>query len=101
VITGLRDRQPSGACRHSRAKCQDFGRKFHAFAGKEAVDAAIGPIGRYSEPVEQAWPIVCLNSPRFSYVAGKALWTDGGNLGAVTMGRQPGFELLEGGALES
>ena len=75
--------------------------QFHAFAGKEAVDAAIGPIGRYSEPVEQAWPIVCLNGPRFSYVTGEALWTDGGYLGAVMMGRQPGFELLEGGALES
>lgn len=74
--------------------------QFHAFAGKEAVDAAIGPIGRYSEPVEQAWPMVCLNSPRFSYVTGEALWTDGGYLGAVTTGRQPGFELLEGGALE-
>jgi hypothetical protein len=43
---------------------------------------------------------VCLNSPRFSYVSGEALWTDGGYLGAMTMGRQPGFELLEGGALE-
>jgi NAD(P)-dependent dehydrogenase (short-subunit alcohol dehydrogenase family) len=74
--------------------------QFHAYAGKEAVDAAIGPIGRYSEPVEQAWPMVCLNSPRFSYVTGEALWTDGGYLGAVTAGRQPGFELLEGGALE-
>jgi NAD(P)-dependent dehydrogenase (short-subunit alcohol dehydrogenase family) len=74
--------------------------QFHAYAGKDAVDAAIGPIGRYSEPVEQAWPIVCLNSPRFSYVTGEALWTDGGYLGAVSAGRQPGFDLLEGGALE-
>jgi NAD(P)-dependent dehydrogenase (short-subunit alcohol dehydrogenase family) len=75
--------------------------QFHAFAGKEAVDAAIGPIGRYSEPSEQAWPMVCLNSPRFGYVTGEALWTDGGYLGAMTMGRQPSFLLLEGGALES
>jgi NAD(P)-dependent dehydrogenase (short-subunit alcohol dehydrogenase family) len=73
--------------------------QFQAFAGKEAIDAAIGPIGRYSEPVEQAWPIVCLNSPRFGYVSGEALWTDGGFLGALTMGRQKGFDLLEGGAL--
>ena len=75
--------------------------QFHAFAGKEAVDAAIGPIGRYSEPVEQAWPMVGMNSPRFSYVTGEALWTDGGYLGAMTMRRQHGFLLLEGGALES
>lgn len=73
--------------------------QFQAFAGKEAIDAAIGPIGRYSEPVEQAWPIVCLNSPRLSYVSGEAFWTDGGFLGAITMGRQKGFDLLEGGAL--
>ena len=73
--------------------------QFQAFAGKEAIDAAIGPIGRYSEPVEQAWPIVCLNSPRLSYVSGEAFFTDGGFLGAMTMGRQKGFGLLEGGAL--
>jgi NAD(P)-dependent dehydrogenase (short-subunit alcohol dehydrogenase family) len=74
--------------------------QFHAFAGREAVDAAIGPIGRYSEPVEQAWPIVCLNSPRLSYVSGESFFTDGGYLGAMTMGRQEGFLLLEGGTLE-
>ena len=73
--------------------------QFQAFAGKEAIDAAIGPIGRYSEPVEQAWPIVCLNSPRMSYVSGEAFFTDGGFLGAMTMGRQKGFDLLDGGAL--
>jgi NAD(P)-dependent dehydrogenase (short-subunit alcohol dehydrogenase family) len=73
--------------------------QFQAFAGKEAIDMAIGPIGRYSEPVEQAWPLVCLNSPRFTYVSGEALWTDGGYLGAISTGRQQGFDLLEGGAL--
>jgi NAD(P)-dependent dehydrogenase (short-subunit alcohol dehydrogenase family) len=65
--------------------------QFHDFAGKEAVDAAIGPIGRYSEPVEQAWPMVCLNSPRFSYVTGEALWVDGGFLGMLSTGTHPGF----------
>ena len=29
---------------------------------------------------------------------GEAFWTDGGYLGAVTMARQAGFDLLEGGA---
>jgi NAD(P)-dependent dehydrogenase (short-subunit alcohol dehydrogenase family) len=65
---------------------------FHAAAGKDLVDSAMGPIGRYSEPEEQAWPLVLLNSPRMSYVCGEALWTDGGFLGALTTGKlQPGW----------
>ena len=60
---------------------------FHALATKELVDTAMGPIGRYSTPEEQAWPLVMLNSPRMSYVSGEVLWTDGGFLGAMTTGR--------------
>jgi NAD(P)-dependent dehydrogenase (short-subunit alcohol dehydrogenase family) len=67
---------------------------FHAIAGKDIVDAALGPIARYCEPVEQAWPMICLNSPRFSYVTGEALWADGGFLAAMTVGRKAGFEGL-------
>ena len=44
------------------------------------------PIGRYSQPEEQAWPLVMLGSPRLSYVGGEVLWTDGGWNGAMTMG---------------
>jgi NAD(P)-dependent dehydrogenase (short-subunit alcohol dehydrogenase family) len=61
---------------------------FHDFATKEVVDQAIGPIGRYSTPEEQAWPLVLLGSPRMSYVGGEVLWTDGGFNGALTTGRQ-------------
>ncbi|HLG68123.1 MAG TPA: SDR family oxidoreductase [Acidimicrobiales bacterium] len=61
---------------------------FHALATKEVVDKAVGPIGRYSRPEEQAWPLVLLTSPRMSYVTGEVLWTDGGFYGAVTAGRQ-------------
>jgi NAD(P)-dependent dehydrogenase (short-subunit alcohol dehydrogenase family) len=60
---------------------------FQDFAGKETVDQSIGPVGRYSTPEEQAWPLVCLGSPRLSYVGGEVLWTDGGWNGAMTMGR--------------
>lgn len=60
---------------------------FQDLMGKETVDQAIGPVGRYSTPEEQAWPLVCLGSPRFSYVGGEVLWTDGGWNGAMTMGR--------------
>jgi NAD(P)-dependent dehydrogenase (short-subunit alcohol dehydrogenase family) len=61
---------------------------FHALATKEVVDSAIGPIGRYSAPEEQGWPLVLLCSPRMSYVTGEVLWTDGGFHGAVTTGQQ-------------
>jgi NAD(P)-dependent dehydrogenase (short-subunit alcohol dehydrogenase family) len=60
---------------------------FQDFAGKEIVDQSVGPVGRYSTPEEQAWPLVCLGSPRLSYVGGAVLWTDGGWNGAMTMGR--------------
>jgi NAD(P)-dependent dehydrogenase (short-subunit alcohol dehydrogenase family) len=72
---------------------------FHALATKELVDAAIGPIGRYSTPEEQGWPLVLLCSPRMSYVTGEVLWTDGGFAGAVTVGKiqpQMGAEFLPG-----
>lgn len=60
---------------------------FQDLMGKDTIDQAVGPIGRYSTPEEQAWPLVCLGSPRFSYVGGEVLWTDGGWNGAMTMGR--------------
>lgn len=60
---------------------------FQDLMGKDTVDQAVGPVGRYSTPEEQAWPLVCLGSPRLSYVGGTVLWTDGGWNGAMTMGR--------------
>jgi NAD(P)-dependent dehydrogenase (short-subunit alcohol dehydrogenase family) len=44
-------------------------------------------VGRYSTPEEQAWPLVCLNSPRLSYVTGETLYTDGGFFGALQTGQ--------------
>jgi NAD(P)-dependent dehydrogenase (short-subunit alcohol dehydrogenase family) len=55
---------------------------------KSSVDQAVGPVGRFATAEEQAWPLVCLGSPRLSYVGGEVLWTDGGWSGAITMGRQ-------------
>lgn len=60
--------------------------QFEAAAGKGLIDAFIGPIGRRSQPEEQAWPLVALNSPRMSYVTGEALHVDGGFLAATTVG---------------
>lgn len=61
---------------------------FHDFATKEVVDQAIGPIGRYAQAEEQAWPLVMLGSPRMSYVGGEVLAVDGGFQGAMHTGRQ-------------
>jgi NAD(P)-dependent dehydrogenase (short-subunit alcohol dehydrogenase family) len=60
---------------------------FQDFATKEVVDQAIGPIGRYARPEEQAWPLVMVGSPRCSYVAGEVFAVDGGFQGARYTGR--------------
>ena len=60
---------------------------FEAFAGKEMIDAFIGPSGRRCGAEEQAWPLLFLNSPRLTYVAAEALHVDGGFLAAMTTGQ--------------
>jgi NAD(P)-dependent dehydrogenase (short-subunit alcohol dehydrogenase family) len=60
---------------------------FEAQAGKDLIDAFVGPSGRRSSAEEQAWPLVFLNSPRCSYVTGEALHTDAGFLGAMVTGQ--------------
>jgi NAD(P)-dependent dehydrogenase (short-subunit alcohol dehydrogenase family) len=59
---------------------------FEAQFGAEVVDGLLGPEHRRSTSEEQAWPLVFLNSPRSSYIAGHGLMTDAGFLGAVTTG---------------
>ena len=56
---------------------------FEAQAGKELIDAFVGPSGRRSNAEEQAWPLLFLNSPRSSYISGEALHVDAGFLGAM------------------
>jgi len=68
---------------------------FHESAGKALVDMAQGPVGRYSTAEEQAWPLVCLNSPRLSYVVGETFYTDGGFFAALQTG-QVDFSALTG-----
>lgn len=60
---------------------------FEDFAGKEMIDAFVGPSGRRSTAEEQAWPLLFLNSPRSSYVAGEAFHVDAGFLAAQTTGQ--------------
>jgi NAD(P)-dependent dehydrogenase (short-subunit alcohol dehydrogenase family) len=60
---------------------------FEASAGKELIDAFVGPSGRRSTAEEQAWPMLFLNSPRASYITGEALHVDAGFLGAMVTGQ--------------
>jgi NAD(P)-dependent dehydrogenase (short-subunit alcohol dehydrogenase family) len=60
---------------------------FEEQAGKELIDAFVGPSGRRSTAEEQAWPLLFLNSPRNTYVAAEALHVDGGFLGAMVTGQ--------------
>jgi NAD(P)-dependent dehydrogenase (short-subunit alcohol dehydrogenase family) len=60
---------------------------FEAQAGKDLIDAFVGPSGRRSSAEEQAWPLLFLNSPRSSYVAGEAFHVDAGFLAAMITGQ--------------
>ena len=44
----------------------------------DRIDIVSQPIGRRSEPVEQAWALLMLNSPRATYINGVDLPVDGG-----------------------
>jgi NAD(P)-dependent dehydrogenase (short-subunit alcohol dehydrogenase family) len=52
----------------------------------EGIEYISRPIGRESLPIEQAWPIVFLNSDAASYVNGTNLVVDGRNAVARTLG---------------
>lgn len=61
--------------------------RFEDQVGKEFIDSFVGPSKRRSTAEEQAWPLLFLNSPRSSYIAGEALHTDAGFLGAMITGQ--------------
>jgi NAD(P)-dependent dehydrogenase (short-subunit alcohol dehydrogenase family) len=52
--------------------------------GQSFLDDIPKPLGRVSDPEEQAAVLVFLNSQAASYISGQVLWVDGGNLGAAT-----------------
>lgn len=60
---------------------------FEAASGADLINAFVGPSGRRSTSVEQGWPLVFLNSPHSSYIAGEALHTDAGFTGAMVTGQ--------------
>lgn len=50
--------------------------------GQDYLDSIPKPLGRVSEPAEQAAALVFLNSAAAGYITGQVLWVDGGNVGA-------------------
>jgi len=60
---------------------------FEKNSGKEVIEAATQPMGRYSTPYEQAAPLVWLNSAFATIVNGVVLPVDGGFMGAIPTGQ--------------
>jgi NAD(P)-dependent dehydrogenase (short-subunit alcohol dehydrogenase family) len=60
---------------------------FHAASGKDVVDAAAEPMGRYSTAEEQAGGLVLINSDLASIVNGVVFPVDGGFMGGVATGQ--------------
>jgi NAD(P)-dependent dehydrogenase (short-subunit alcohol dehydrogenase family) len=60
---------------------------FEAQSGKDVVEAATQPMGRYSTPYEQAAPLVWLNSQFATIVNGVVLPVDGGFMGGIPTGQ--------------
>jgi NAD(P)-dependent dehydrogenase (short-subunit alcohol dehydrogenase family) len=60
--------------------------------GNDANFAAVG-MGRWAEAVEQAWPMIFLNSALASYVTGENIDVDGGTVAGLATGRiDAGFD---------
>jgi NAD(P)-dependent dehydrogenase (short-subunit alcohol dehydrogenase family) len=51
--------------------------------GQGFLDGIPKPLGRVSEPAEQAAVLLFLNSQAASYISGQVVWVDGGNVGAA------------------
>ncbi len=60
---------------------------FQATSGKEVIDAAAEPLGRYSTADEQARGIVLLNSALAGIITGVVLPVDGGFMGSLATGQ--------------
>lgn len=61
--------------------------QFEAVSGKDVVQAAAQPLGRYTTPEEQAGALVLLNSALATIVNGVVLPVDGGFMGGVATGQ--------------
>jgi NAD(P)-dependent dehydrogenase (short-subunit alcohol dehydrogenase family) len=54
--------------------------------GQDYLDSIPKPLGRVSDPAEQAAVLTFLNSHAASYITGQVLWVDGGNVAAQIAG---------------
>jgi NAD(P)-dependent dehydrogenase (short-subunit alcohol dehydrogenase family) len=57
--------------------------QLRAAYGQGFLDDIPKPLGRVSDPAEQAAVLLFLNSRAASYITGQILWVDGGNVGAA------------------
>jgi len=60
---------------------------FEEVASADIVDVFIQPINRRSKPIEQALPLIFLNSDAASFINGHVLNVDGGFVGGVMTGK--------------
>ena len=60
---------------------------FHEASGKEVVDAAAQPLGRYSTAEEQANGLLLINSALAGIITGVVLPVDGGFMGSLATGQ--------------
>lgn len=60
---------------------------FQAASGKDVIDAAAEPLGRYSTAEEQAGGVILLNSALAAIVTGVVLPVDGGFMGSLATGQ--------------
>lgn len=60
---------------------------FQATSGKEVIDAAAEPLGRYSTAGEQAYGVLLLNSDLAPIITGVVLPVDGGFMGSLATGQ--------------
>lgn len=97
IFYGMRNAVPLGA-KGIRINCTGPGvtetpilDQLRTAYGQDYLDNIPKPLGRVSEPAEQAAVLVFLNSEAASYVTGQVIWVDGGNVGSrIAAGLQGG-----------
>jgi NAD(P)-dependent dehydrogenase (short-subunit alcohol dehydrogenase family) len=89
VLYSMRSATPLGA-RGIRINCTGPGvtetpilDQLRTAYGQGFLDDIPKPLGRVSDPAEQAAVLLFLNSRAASYISGQVVWVDGGNVGAA------------------
>jgi NAD(P)-dependent dehydrogenase (short-subunit alcohol dehydrogenase family) len=89
ILYTMRSATPLGA-RGIRINCTGPGvtetpilDQLRSVYGQGFLDDIPKPLGRVSDPAEQASVLLFLNSRAASYISGQVVWVDGGNVGAA------------------